>query len=74
MMEMNQNLEDKRFKFDRERQQLQEKNKEMMRQVEQLNSQLEETTGMSRKQEEELHDLRQNRELLSQVRTCAKFT
>ena len=66
-MEINQNMEEKRFKFDRERQQLQEKNKEMMRRVEQLNSQLEETAGKSRKQEEELDDLRQNRELLSQV-------
>ena len=67
MAEMTESMKEKADKFDRERQHLQEKNKELMRSVDQLTSQLEETAGNTRRQEEELQDLRQNKELLSQV-------
>lgn len=66
---MTESMKEKSEKFDRERQQLQEKNKELMRSVDQLTNQLEETAGNTRRQEQELQDLRQNKELLSQVGT-----
>ena len=69
MAEMTESMKEKTEKFDRERQQMQEKNKELMRSVDQLTSQLEETAGNTRRQEQELQDLRQNKELLSQVGT-----
>ena len=63
-------MKEKNSKLERERLQLQDKVKELGRTVDQLNTQLEESSGKTKQQEQELQDLRQNRDLLSQVLVC----
>ena len=66
-MEMNQTLKEKTIKFDKERQQLMEKNKELLSKIDQVTGQLEEVQSQCKKQEEELQEFKQNKDLLTQV-------
>lgn len=66
-MEMNQGLKEKSEKFEKEKQLLQEKNKELSDQNEALIAQLEESKATQQRQEEELKEGKHNKELLSQV-------
>ena len=67
IMEMNQTLKEKTIKFDKERQQLMEKNKELLSKIDQVTGQLEEVQSQCKKQEEELQEFKQNKDLLTQV-------
>ena len=64
---MNDGIKEKIQKFDKEKQQLAEKNKQLLEQVDQLTGQLEEATKRQKQQEEELKDMRQSKDLLTQV-------
>ena len=67
VQEMNDGIKEKIQKFDKEKQQLAEKNKQLLEQVDQLTGQLEEATKRQKQQQEELKDMRQSKDLLTQV-------
>ncbi len=67
VLEAEENMKEKMEKIEAEKVILSDKNKHLLEQIEQLNKQLT-TVNQQRKQEEdELKELRQNRELLTQV-------
>lgn len=67
MAEMNQGMKDKTDKFEKEKLQLSDKNRELASQVETLTGQLEEMKKVQQQQEDELKEVKNNKELLSQV-------
>lgn len=64
---MNRTLKEKTTKFEKERQQLMERNKELLSKIDQVTGQLEEAQSQCKKQDEELQEFKQNKDLLTQV-------
>ena len=67
MLEAEENIKEKMEKIEAEKVMLGDKNKHLLEQIEQLNEQLTAINQQRKQEEEELKELRQNKELLSQV-------
>ena len=65
---MNQGMKEKADKFEKEKVLLSEEKRELVSQVEALNAQLEESKKIQQQQEEGLKEMKNHKELLSQVR------
>ena len=65
---MNQGMKEKADKFEKEKVQLSEEKRELISHVEALNAQLEESKKIQQQQEEGLKEMKNHKELLSQVR------
>ncbi len=65
-MEVDKGIQEKTEKFEREKQQLLEQNKQLRLELEQVKSDRDRMESLHKEQDSELAELRQNKELLSQ--------
>ncbi len=66
VMEVDKGIQEKTEKFEREKQQLLEQNKQLRLELEQVKSDRDRMESLHKEQDSELAELRQNKELLSQ--------